>query len=110
MAKAWREIEMSRFAFGFTSALPWRGLAIVLVVLLLAPSLAATDAERPGTLRSDKTWSDKAWSQESWLSLLMGGPAQTDPTVVALQHRAKDSLDRLLRSRLAGQDKRQDNG
>lgn len=66
----------------------WRGLALGLVLGVMAQLTAATNASR---------------NDETWPMLLPAEALRADPAVALLQDRARGSLERLLQSGLAQQ-------
>ena len=66
----------------------WNGLALGLVLGVIAQLTAATNASR---------------SDEPWPMLLSNEPAPVDPAIALLQQRASGSLERLVQSAAAQQ-------
>jgi hypothetical protein len=61
----------------------WRGLALGLVLGVMAHMTATTNASR---------------NEEAWPMLMSAEPLRVDPAIALLQQRAGDSLERLVQS------------
>jgi hypothetical protein len=67
----------------FTNDCRWKGLALGLVLGVMAHLTAATNASR---------------NEEPWPILLSSEPLRVDPAIASLHQRANGSLERLVKS------------